>query len=56
MRKLLVGFISLGVVFAAYVLYTGLSDTPTLRTDPGAEFIEPAADSNVGGFDKGIVG
>ncbi|MBL7185802.1 MAG: hypothetical protein ISS70_05720 [Phycisphaerae bacterium] len=54
MRKLLVGFISLGVVFAAYVLYTGLSDTPTLRTDPGAEFIEPAADSNVGGFDSGV--
>ncbi len=54
MRKLLVGFISLGVVFAAYVLYTGVSDTSVLETDSGAEFIESAADSNVGDFDSGV--
>jgi len=54
MRKLLVGFVSLGVVFAAYVLYTGVSDTPLLETDSGAEFIESAADSNIGDFDNRV--
>ena len=54
MRKLLVGFISLGVVFAAYVLYRGVSNTPVLETDSGAEFIESAIDSNVGDFDSGV--
>ncbi len=51
MRKLIVGFISLGFVFAAYLLYTGVSVTPAFVTDPGAEFIDYAADSNIGDFD-----
>ncbi|MEA3224344.1 MAG: hypothetical protein U9Q07_00205, partial [Planctomycetota bacterium] len=51
MRKLLVGFISLGAVLAAYLLYTGFSDTPVIDTNPGAEFAEIAADSNMSGFD-----
>ena len=54
MRKLLVGFVSLGVVFAAYVLYTGVSDTPVLETDSGAEFMESALDSNVGDFENNV--
>ncbi|MHC4296012.1 MAG: hypothetical protein ACYS7Y_01805 [Planctomycetota bacterium] len=51
MRKLLVGFISLGAVLAVYLLYTGVSDTPVIDTDPGADFAEIAADSNMSGLD-----
>jgi len=54
MRKLLVGFISLGVVFAAYLLYRGVSNTPVLETDSGIESIEFATDSNVGDLDSGV--
>jgi len=54
MRKLLVGFISLGVVFAAYVLYRGVSNTPVLETDSGAEFIETVAESNFGDFESNV--
>ena len=51
MRRLLVGFISLGAVLAVYLLYTGVSDTPVIDTDPGADFAEIAADSNMSGLD-----
>ncbi len=54
MRRLLVGSISLGAVFAAYLLFRGVSDMPVLDTDSGVEFIESAADSNVGDFDSGV--
>jgi len=54
MRKLLVGFVSLGVVFAAYILYTGTSDTRMPETDSGAGLIESATDSNVGDFDGNV--
>lgn len=54
MRKLLVGFISLGAVLATYLLYTGASDSPVLETDSGREFIEAAADSNIGDFDTNV--
>ncbi len=54
MRKLLVGFISLGVVFAAYLLYTGLSDTPAFETDSGAKFVESPADSNIADLDSEV--
>ncbi len=54
MRKLLIGFVSLGVVLAAYLLYSGLSDTPVIDTDAGAGFIEDAGDSNIGDFDGEI--
>ena len=54
MRKLLVGLISLGAVLAAYLLYTGASDSPVLDTDSGSEFIEAAADSNIADFDTNV--
>jgi hypothetical protein len=54
MRKLLVGFFSLGVVFAVYILYTGTSDTRMPEADPGADLVESAADSNLGDFDSNV--
>ncbi len=54
MRKVLIGFISLGGVLAAYVLYTGVSDSPVIESDPGAEFSEAVADSNIGDFDSNV--
>jgi len=54
MRKLLVGLISLGAVFAAYMLYTRTSDSPVIETDPASEFIEAVADSNIDDFDGNV--
>jgi len=54
MRKLLIGFISLVVVLAVFLLYSRLSKTTPIDTGPGAEFIEAATDSNVGGLDSEI--
>lgn len=54
MRKILIGFVSLGVMLAAYLLYSGLSDTPVIDTNAGTEFIEDAGDSNIGDFDGEI--
>ena len=54
MRKLLVGFFSLGVVLAVYILYTGTSDTRMIETDSGVEFVESVADSNVGDFEGNV--
>jgi hypothetical protein len=54
MRKFIIGFISLGVVLAAYLFYSGVSDTPAIDPGSGADFMEAAADSNVGGFDGEI--
>ncbi|MHC4074306.1 MAG: hypothetical protein ACYTGS_20155 [Planctomycetota bacterium] len=54
MRKLLIGFVSLGVVLAAYLLYSGLSDTPVIDTDAENGFIEDIGDSNIGDFDGEI--
>ncbi|MHC4569562.1 MAG: hypothetical protein ACYTE3_27880, partial [Planctomycetota bacterium] len=54
MRKLLIGFVSLGGVLAVYLLYTGVSDSPVIEDDPGAEFIETIADSNTGDFDPNV--
>jgi len=54
MRKVLIGFISFGCVLAAYLLYTGLSNSPVIESDPEAEFIEAVADSNIGAFDSNV--
>lgn len=54
MRKVLIGFISLGCVLAAYMLYTGVSNSPVIEDDSGAEFIEAVADSNIGDFDTNV--
>ncbi|UCF14492.1 MAG: hypothetical protein JSW59_13845, partial [Phycisphaerales bacterium] len=54
MRKVLVGFISLGSVLAVYLLYTGMSDSPVIDRDLGADFVEAMADSNIGDFDSNV--
>ena len=54
MRKLLIGFVSLGGVLAVYLLYAGVSDSPVIEDDPGAGLIETIADSNLGDFDPNV--
>jgi len=54
MRKFLIGFISLAVVLAVYLLYNRLSETLPVDTGPGTEFVEAVADSNMGGLDDEI--
>jgi hypothetical protein len=54
MRKFIIGFMSLGVVLAAYLFYSGVSDTPVIDPGPGADFMEAAVDSNIGRFDGEI--
>lgn len=54
MRKLLIGFVSLGSVLAVYLLYTGVSDSPIIEAESGADFIEAIADSNMGDFDSNV--
>lgn len=39
---------------AAYLLYTGVSDSPVFEADSGAEFIEAVADSNIGDFESNV--
>jgi hypothetical protein len=54
MRKVLIGFVSLGCVLAAYLLYTGVSDSPVIEDNTAAEFSEAVADSNIGDFDSNV--
>ena len=58
LRKFVIGFISLAVVLAIYVLYGRVSKTPPIDTDAGAGFIGTIADSNLGRFDSkvGMIG
>lgn len=51
MRKILIGFFSLGVVVGVYLLYSRVSETPDIDTDRGAELIESATDGNAVGLD-----
>jgi hypothetical protein len=53
-RKFVVGFISLAVLLAIYLLYNRISKTPVIDIDTGAAFVETIADSNVGKFDDRI--
>ena len=46
MRKILIGFVSLGVVLGIYLLYARVSETPELDTDRAAEALQSAADGN----------
>ena len=50
MRKFFIGFISLGAVFAIYLLYSRVSKIPPTDTGTTAEFVDAIAESNVGEF------
>ncbi len=54
LRKFVIGFISLAVLLAIYLLYSRAGKTPP--ADTGAGFIDTVADSNVGGLDGERVG
>jgi len=46
MRKILIGFVSLGVVLGLYLLYIRTSKTPEIDTDRAAQAIKSIADGN----------
>jgi len=54
MRKLVIGFVSLFVVLAAYLLYSRISSSPSMDTGSEVDIIESAADANAVGFDSEI--
>ncbi|MGB2864284.1 MAG: hypothetical protein WBC05_13220 [Sedimentisphaerales bacterium] len=54
MRKFVIGFVSLCVVLAAYLLYSRISSSPSIDTGPEVDIIEPASDANAVGFDSDI--
>ena len=54
MRKFVIGFVSLCVVLAAYLLYSRISSSPSIDTGPEVDIIEAAADANAVGFDSEI--
>jgi hypothetical protein len=54
MRKFVIGFVSLCVVLAAYLLYSRLSSSPSIDTGPEVDIIESASDANAVGFDSEI--
>ena len=54
MRKFVIGFVSLCVVLAAYLLYNRLSSSPSIDTDQQVDIIESASDANAFGFDSDI--
>ena len=52
MRKILIGFISLGVVLGVYLLYTRASKTPRTDKDRIAEIIKSVTDGNTPDLDS----
>jgi len=46
MRKVFIGFVSLGVVLGVYLLYARISETPEIDTDRAAEAIKSTTDGN----------
>jgi hypothetical protein len=54
MRKFVIGFVSLGVVLAVYVLYNRLSSSPSIETDPQVDIIKSASEANAVSGDSGI--
>lgn len=53
-RKLIIGFISLAVVLAVFLLYNLMSETPPIDIDRGAELAKEVADSNAAEFDREV--
>jgi len=53
-RKLIIGLVSLAVVFAVFLLYNLMSETPPIDIDRGAELAKEVADSNAAEFDREV--
>lgn len=53
-RKLIIGMVSLAVVFAVFLLYNLISETPPIDIDSGAEFVKEVVDSNATEFDREV--
>jgi hypothetical protein len=54
MRKFVIGFVSLCIVLASFLLYSRLSSSPSMDTGPQVDVIESASDANAVGFDSEI--
>lgn len=54
MRKFVIGFVSLGVVLAVYLLYNRLSSSPAIDNGPQIDFINSASDGNAVSLDSDI--
>jgi hypothetical protein len=54
MRKFAIGFVSLCVVLAVYLLYSRLSSSPAIDTGPEIDIIKSASDANAVGLDNEI--
>jgi hypothetical protein len=54
MRKFVIGFVSLCVVLAVYLLYNRLSSSPAIDTGPQIDFIKSASDANAVSLDSDI--
>jgi hypothetical protein len=54
MRKFVIGFVSLCVVLAAYLLYSRISSSPSMDTGPQIDIIKSASEANAVGFDSEI--
>ncbi len=54
MRKFVIGFASLCVVLAAYLLYSRVSSSPSIDTGQQVDVIKSAPDANAVGFDSVI--
>ena len=52
MRKFIIGFVSLCIVLAAYLLYNRLSSSPPIDAGRQVDIIESASDANAVGFDS----
>ena len=54
MRKVLIGFVSLGLVLGGYLLYTRIGKTPGFDTDRAVKAIKSTTDGNAVDLDSGI--
>ena len=54
MRKFVIGFVSLCVVLAAYLLYSRISSSPSMDTGSEVDIIESATDANAVSFGSDI--
>jgi hypothetical protein len=54
MRKFVIGFVSLGVVLAVYLLYNRLSSSPSIDTSRQIDIIKSASEANAVSLDSAI--
>jgi hypothetical protein len=54
MRKLYIGFISLGIVLIIFLLYSRVSKTPPIDNGTGTDFVDTVTDSNIAALENDI--